>query len=139
MLVIENGEVAELSDGGLSAVGRVGAGRVATWEGMTIAAPVLKERRSLARAGVVSIALVVDGKGRALAAPSVHGRGVIADEADPTTFRFVAVEIAKALENTGASDDSALAEMARLVARRAIEAKTGRKPLCLVNVTRLPS
>jgi len=137
VLVIEDGEVAKVSSAGLTAVGRVGAGRVATWEGMTIAPPVLKERRSLARAGVVSIALVVDARGRALAPPSVHGRGVIADEADPTTFRFVALEIARALENTAPGDDGALGELARLVARRAIEAKTGRKPLCLVSVTRL--
>jgi ribonuclease J len=137
VLVIEDGEVAKVSDAGLSAIGRVGAGRVATWEGMTIVAPVLKERRSLARAGVLSIALVVDDAGRAVAPPSVQGRGVMADEADPVTFRFVALEIAKALENAAPRDDSALGELARLVARRAIEAKTGRKPLCLVNVTRV--
>jgi ribonuclease J len=137
VLVIENGDVAEVSPAGLRAVGRVGVGRVATWEGMTIAAPVLKERRSLARAGVVSIALVVDARGRALASPSVQGRGVIADEVDATTFRFVALEIAKALEDRASTDDAALGELARVVARRAIEAKTGRKPLCLVSVTRL--
>ena len=137
VLVIENGDVAEVNAAALTAVGRVTVGRVATWEGMTIAPPVLKERRSLARAGVVSIALVVDAGGRALAPPSVQGRGVIADETDQTTFRFVALEIARALENTAPGDDGALGEMARLVARRAVEAKTGRKPLCLVSVTRL--
>ncbi|HMJ54390.1 MAG TPA: ribonuclease J [Polyangiaceae bacterium] len=139
VLVIENGQVAEVSDTNLSPLGKVGTGRVATWEGMPISGSVLKERRSLARAGIVSIALVVDGKGQVLAPPSVQGRGVIADEADPATLRFVALEIAKALNNAASSDDGALAELARLVARRAIEGKTGRKPLCLVTVTRLAS
>jgi ribonuclease J len=137
VLVIENGEVAEVSDTGLSPEGKVAAGRVATWEGLPIAGSVLKERRSLARAGIVSIALVIDGKGRLLAPPSVQGRGVIADEADPTALRFVALEIAKALDNAGPRDDGATSELARLAARRAIEAKTGKKPLCLVSVTRL--
>jgi ribonuclease J len=138
-LVIENGDVAELTETGLSTVGRVGVGRVATWEGMPIANAVLKERRSLARAGVISITIVIDDRGRTLAPPSVQARGVLADEGDPATLRFVALEVAKALENTGRSDDKALAELARLTARRVIEGETGRKPLCLVHVTRVDS
>jgi ribonuclease J len=137
VLVIENGDVAHVSDTGLSRAGKVGTGRVATWEGMPIATSVLKERRSLARAGIVSIALVIDAKGKTLAPPSVQARGVIANEAEPATLRFVALEIARALENGAPRDDSAVAELARLAARRAIEAETGKKPLCLVTVTRL--
>jgi ribonuclease J len=137
VLVIENGEVAAVGDAGLSPAGKVAAGRVATWEGMPIASSVLKERRSLGRAGVISIALVVDRKGQVMAPPSVQARGVIADEAQPNTLRFAALEIAKALENASSADDGTMAELARLAARRAIETKTGKKPLCLVNVTRL--
>ncbi|HMI86438.1 MAG TPA: ribonuclease J [Polyangiaceae bacterium] len=137
VLVIENGDVAEVSDARLSPAGKIGVGRVATWEGMPIASSVLKERRSLARAGIVSIGLVVDANGRVLAPPSVQARGVMADEAEPATLRFLALEIARALENGSARDDGATGELARLAARRAIEGKTGKKPLCLVNVTRL--
>jgi ribonuclease J len=104
---------------------------------MPIAGSVLKERRSLARAGIVSIALVVNGKGKVLAPPSVQSRGVMAEEGEPGTLRFVALEIAKALENGAPADEGAAGEVARLAARRAIEAKTGKKPLCLVSVTRL--
>ena len=137
VLVIENGNVAEVSDTALAPVGSIGVGRVATWEGMPIAASVLRERRSLARGGVLSIALVVDGKGRVLSPPSVQARGVIAEEGEPGTLRFVALEIAKALENAAPSEEAAIGDVARLAARRAIEAKTGKKPLCLVGVTRL--
>jgi len=137
VLVIENGDVAEVSETALSQSGTIDAGRVATWEGMPIAGSVIKERRSLARAGVVSIALVVDRKGKVMSAPSVQSRGVMADEGEPGTLRFVALEIAKALDNGAPKDDGALGEVARLAARRAIEAKTGKKPLCMVSVTRL--
>jgi ribonuclease J len=137
VLVIENGNVAEIGEAALSPAGTIDAGRVATWEGMPIAGSVLKERRSLARAGIVSFALVVNGKGKVLAPPSVQSRGVMADEGEPGTLRFVAVEIAKALDNGAPADDGAAGEVARLAARRAIEAKTGKKPLCLVSVTRL--
>jgi ribonuclease J len=137
VLVIENGTVAEVNGAGVTPAGVIGTGRVATWDGMPIATSVLKERRSLGRAGVVSIALAVDDRGNVLAPPSVQARGVIADEAEPATLRFVALEIARALENAHSRDDGALAELARLTARRAIEGKTGKKPLCLVNVTRL--
>jgi ribonuclease J len=137
VLVVENGDVARIADGGIDRAGRVAVGRVPTWEGMPIASSVIKERRSLARGGVLSIALVVDGKGVAVAPPHVQARGVIADEATPGTLRFVALDIARALDGSQSSEDSSIAEIARLAARRAIEAKTGKKPLCLVSVTRL--
>jgi ribonuclease J len=137
VLVIENGDVALLGAAGLTPGGRVTAGRVATWDGAPIAESVLKERRSLARAGVLSIALVVDGDGRALGPPSVQSRGVLAEEGEAGTLRFVALEVARALENSAPPTDSAIAELARLAARRAVETKTGRKPLCLVSVARI--
>ncbi|MET0591994.1 MAG: ribonuclease J [Polyangiaceae bacterium] len=137
VLVIENGDVARIEESGVAQRGKVSVGRVPTWEGMPIAPSVIKERRSLARGGVVSIAIVVDKKGHAAAPPHVQARGVIADEAVPGTLRFVALEIAKAIDGAGSSEDSSIAEIARLTARRAIEAKTGKKPLCLVSVTRL--
>jgi ribonuclease J len=137
VLVIENGDVARIGDDGVGRAGRVAVGRVPTWEGLPIASSVIKERRSLARGGVLSIAIVVDAKGATVAPPHVQARGVLADEAVPGTLRFVALDIAKALDGAQSSDDSSVAEIARLAARRAIEAKTGKKPLCLVSVTRL--
>jgi hypothetical protein len=65
-------------------------------------------------------------------------RGVLEGEEDASTVRFVAVEIAKALENGSTGrDDATLGDLARLAARRAIETKTGKKPVCLVSVTRV--
>src|SRR5262249_12024793 len=52
-------------------------------------------------------------------------------------LRFVALEIARAVESASSRDDAALVDVAQLAARRAVEAKTGRKPVGLVTLTRL--
>src|SRR5204862_3075313 len=52
VLVVENGDVAEVESRAVRAQGHVITGRVATWQGLPIADEVLRERRSLARAGV---------------------------------------------------------------------------------------
>jgi ribonuclease J len=138
VLVIENGDVAEISGDSVQTSGRVSVGRVATWQGLPISDGMLRERRSLARAGALSIGLAIDSKGRLASPPSILARGVLEGEEDGRVLRFVAVEIAKALDNgNGGRDDTALAELARLTARRAVETKTGKKPVCLVNVIRV--
>jgi len=140
-LVLENGEVARIDQEGIHRAGRVAAGRVATWNGLTITDGVLKNRRALARSGALSLSLVVDRKGRLAGQPVVRARGVLEGEAegdDAPALRFIALEIARALDAPDAPrDDGTLAEMARLVARRAVEARTGRKPLCWVSVIRI--
>jgi len=137
ILVLENGDVGELRERGLAITGRVDVGRVATWQGIDIPGPVLRERRSLARSGVVTVQLVLDARGRLVGAPSVRARGVLAGEDDAGTLRFVAVEIAKAVGTAEGQDERSVVDLARLGARRAIEAKTGKKPVCLVHVSRI--
>jgi ribonuclease J len=81
---------------------------------------------------------VLDASGRLVGPPSVVARGVLGGEEDTAALRFVAVEIAKALDSGAAGrDDTTLGENARLAARRAIEAKIGKKPICLVSVVRV--
>jgi ribonuclease J len=138
VLVLEDGDVGLVSDQGLSRGDRVPAGRVATWNGDDVPENVLEERRSLARGGSLFVSLVVDARGRLAAPPIVVGRGIAGDDQEPSAFRFVAVKVAKACAECAASaSDDAIAEVARLTARRAIEAKTGKKPVTLVSVTRV--
>jgi ribonuclease J len=138
VLVIENGDVARADSAGLGRAGRVPVGRIATWRGEPISESALRDRRLLARAGVLSVVLGLDAKGRLQGRPSVQGRGVDLGNDDAGTLRFVALEIAKALENApSARDDEAISEVARLAARRAVEVRTGRKPVCLVVVVRI--
>jgi ribonuclease J len=137
VMVIENGDVAKVG-GGLGPGGHVGVGRVATWEGEEIGESVLRNRRLLARGGALSVGLALDAQGRLAAPPAVQARGVVRGDEDPRTLRFVALEIAKALENSSdVRDDETIAEIARLAARRAVEGRTGRKPVCLVTVIRV--
>jgi len=137
VMVIENGDVAKLG-GGLGPGGHVGVGRVATWEGAEIGESVLRNRRLLARGGALSVGLALDAQRRLAAPPAVQARGVVRGDEDPSTLRFVALEIARALESSpDVRDDETIAEIARLAARRAVEARTGRKPVCLVVVMRV--
>jgi ribonuclease J len=137
VVVVENGQVARV-DAELEIIGRVPTGRVATWQRETIPEGVLRERRWLARGGALSVSIAVDDDGRVVSRPSVVARGVMLGEDPPSTLRFVAVEVAKALEGApSARDEDAIAEVARLAARRAIDSRTGRKPVCLVTVLRV--
>jgi ribonuclease J len=137
VLVLENGDVAEAGASGLGLCGHVTAGRVATWQGLPIPEVVLRERRALGRAGALAVSIVVDHSGILLAPPALGGRGVVEGEEEPNGLRFVALEIAKAVEAAESRDDASLRESVRLAARRAVEARTGRKPICLVNLTRV--
>src|SRR5262249_55748891 len=138
VMVIENGDVATVNPERVAPGGRVPVGRVATWEGAMIGEAVLRDRRLLARGGALSIGLAFDSRGRLAGKPSIQARGVSLGDDEASTLRFVALEIAKALEDApGTRDDDANAEIARLAARRAVEARTGRKPVCLVTVVRV--
>jgi ribonuclease J len=137
VLVLENGDMAEVGEGRLSPCGRFTAGRVATWHGLEIADSILRERRGLARSGTLTISIVLDRLGRLAAPPAVASRGVIDGELEPGGLRFVALEVATAVEAAGAKDEAGLADIVRLIARRAVEARTGRKPICLVNISKL--
>jgi ribonuclease J len=138
VVVIENGEVASIDAERTRAMGRVPVGRVATWEGSPIGEPVLRDRRLLARGGALTIGLALDSKRRLAGKPAIQSRGVALGDDEASTLRFVALEIAKALDDApGARDDDAIAEIARLAARRAVEARTGRKPVCLVTIVRV--
>jgi mRNA degradation ribonuclease J1/J2 len=114
---------------------------VATYHGIELPESVLRERRALARAGAVHVGIVVDPRGCLAAAPAVWASGVLADEQEPHALRFVAVEVAKALEarpwGRGTPSDDAVADAARLAARRAVEGRTGRKPVAWATVIRL--
>jgi ribonuclease J len=138
VMVLENGDVAVVTDQGLSRGEHVPAGRVATWNGEDVPETVLHERRSLARGGSLFVSIVVDSRGRLAAAPVVVGRGITGEDQDASAFRFVAVEVAKACAAYAKnSSDEALADTARLAARRAVETRTGKKPVTLVAITRV--
>src|SRR5262249_19564154 len=96
VIVIEDGEVATVGETGTARAGRVPVGRIATWEGTIIGEPVLRDRRLLARGGALTIGLALDSRGRLAARPSIQARDVVLGDDEPSTLRFVALEVAKA-------------------------------------------
>jgi len=139
VLVAENGEVVELSAGAAPAkVGRAPSGKVATFGGEELGDDVLRERAQLGRGGVAFVSLVLGRKGELAATPVLQSRGVL-EPSFAGVARKVGLAVARAVEDADArtrADDGAVAEVARLAARRAIESHTGRRPLVVVSVSR---
>lgn len=79
MVIINNGDVVEVSEAGIRVSGKVSAGLelVDTSRTGIVKDNVLKERQRLAEDGIITVATVVDRSGRLLARPEVHCRGVV--------------------------------------------------------------
>jgi len=79
MVIIDNGDVVELTTASIRIGGKVPAG-IELVDGSrsgVVNAQVLKERQRLAEEGVVTVAAVIDWQGRLLAQPDIHLRGVV--------------------------------------------------------------
>lgn len=79
MVVIDNGDVVELTDSSIRIGGKVPSGieLVDASRSGVVNAQVLKERQQLAEDGVVTVAAVVDWQGQLLSRPEIHLRGVV--------------------------------------------------------------
>ncbi len=141
VLAVENGQTVVVDDRGLTAGERVAVGRVATWGGRTVPEAALRERQSIARAGVVHVTLVVDKKGALVAPPAIAARGLFDAEGADEALRKVALEVQQSVDRGRAPRervwDATLEDAARLAARRAVERFTGKKPVAVVTVVRL--
>jgi ribonuclease J len=140
VLVAENGDVVEIgTQSPLTRTARVTVGRVAVAEGEEISERILEERAQVGRTGFVVVSLVVDRQGTIAAPPRMASRGVL-EEFTTEIVQKASRAIARAIADSGSrvrSNDDELAEVARLSARRLIEAETGMRPLVLVTVTRV--
>jgi ribonuclease J len=139
-LVIENGEIAELDEASPPRrAGKTRVGKVATWDGAPLADEVLRERAQLGRGGVATVAVVLDRTGELPAPPSITAMGVLG-ELDVDVLRSAEKAVARELAATSHDvrrRDDRVTEVARLAARRTIEAEIGQRPVVLVHVTRL--
>jgi ribonuclease J len=139
VLVAENGDLVELGAAWPPRViGRAPVGRVCTQAAQPLADEVLRERARIGRGGMVVVALVLDAAGAARAAPRLVSRGVI-DPGDEETERAAERAVASALEELPAREgrsEEEICEVARLAARRTIEARTGRRAVVAVVVSR---
>jgi ribonuclease J len=132
--VPENGQMFRLAPGRPELIDEVPAGRifmdgrvlVAEGEGLT------KDRRAMAFAGLLVVALVVDHKGRIAAPPTVLGEGM----PEPVE-EAVLKAVEETLDKNKRSDPDDLAENVRRAARRAAHDAWGKKPITRVLVSEL--
>ncbi len=134
VLVCEDGDVLELTDAGLKAVGRVPAGYLYV-DGIVgdVGQGVLRDRRVLAEEGVVVVVVTVDiGSGKVLTGPEIITRGwVYAPEAedllDEACDRVAAV-VEQSLA-AGVRDVDSLERDVRRAAGKFVHERTKRRPM----------
>ena len=110
-LVIENGQVAGLSEGRLQRCQDVRAGRVAIDRGLeTLSSGVLRQRAALGRAGIAQLCVVLDGEG-ALRSP-----------ARLSTFGVAAFDAPEASEQLAREAEQLLLKQSKIWLRRGRDA-----------------
>ncbi|HEY9802512.1 MAG TPA: ribonuclease J [Leptolyngbyaceae cyanobacterium] len=79
MVIIQNGDVIELTENSIAVAGKVPSGieLVDTTSSGMVSAKVLQERQRMAEEGIVTIAAAIDWQGKLLAKPEIHLRGVV--------------------------------------------------------------
>ncbi len=134
VLVCEDGDVLELNDDGLQAVGRVPAGYLYV-DGIVgdVGQGVLRDRKVLAEEGVVVVVVTVDiGTGKVLVGPEIITRGwVYAPEAEDLLDEAcdrVAAAVESALSN-GVRDVESLERDVRRAAGKFVNERTKRRPM----------
>jgi ribonuclease J len=136
-LVVENGQSVLLEDGRLRASDVVPHGRVnVALGGEPLAIETRARRADLGRNGIVFVSLAVSSKRQLVSGPRVVSLGVPLVDQDESAVRSVALEVARAFEQTPSlsPQSAALAEELRRAARRALYDLVGFRPLVEVSV-----
>jgi ribonuclease J len=100
MVVIQNGDIVELSPDSIKIAGQVPSGiELMDNSAGILRANVLAERQRLAEDGMVTIAAVISNQGKLVAAPQVHLRGVVTTVPMPKWESWVSGTLELALSN----------------------------------------
>ena len=134
-LVPANGQLYRLAPGPAELIDEVPSGRI-HMDGRVLVAEgegLAKARRAMAYAGLISITLVLDSKGRPAAA------AILAEGMPEPVREAVQVVVDEALRryNPKSTDSEALREALRRAARRAAQDAWGKKPVTRVTVVEL--
>ena len=139
-VVAPNGTLVRLAPGPATIVDHVPVGRLAR-DGdvlVPVDADSIRERRKLLQSGSAAVSLVLDAKGKTLAAPKVSLRGLEDEEGELTAEAIAALKEALAdLSNAERRDDGRIEGAARQAVRRVVRAHTGKKPLTDVHIVRI--
>ena len=140
-IVVENGHLIRLAPGRAALIDEVPAGRIHL-DGRVLVeegAGLSRNRRALANAGIIAITLIVDGKGRPAAEPSIIIDGI--PEPVHAAIRNAADEALRRYSSNGRGpkrgDEKDMKETVRRAARRAAADAWGKKPITRVEVVEI--
>jgi ribonuclease J len=143
VLVLENGDCAEIDRDCLRKSGSAHAARIHVFAGRPVSDRVLRDRVQLAAHGVAYVVVPVDGRGRPAGRVTVDARGVVDESDGPRALELARQEavhaIARVSESTleGPLDVQALTEAVRLAVRSAFYRALGFKPLTVAITVRV--
>lgn len=142
VLVIENGEVADVDRDGPRKAGVARVGKIAVQVNEELAEVVLRDRRIMGELGVAVASVTVDDGGRPMGDALVVTRGVLEEIARPEALAEARSEVKTALAehpwSVARPNDDEIREVARLAVRRALARHVGFKPVALAIVHRPP-
>lgn len=134
-LVIENGDVAELSDDGLHIVDHVSVGKVfVDGKGVgDVGDLVLKDRRHLSRDGMIIVIVIIDmDKGKVTYGPDLITRGLTFEEEQTSLLEAAKVGVCDVLDKLTPEELKDIAEVTedvRISLRRFFNRRLKRKPV----------
>ena len=101
MVIIQNGDVVEVSEEAIRVSGKVPAGieLVDTSGCGMVSGQVLQERQKMAEEGIITIATAIDWNGKLLTKPEIHVRGVVTSMERSLLQRWVQERIEEVLSS----------------------------------------
>jgi ribonuclease J len=99
MVVIDNGDVIELTTDSIAIAGQVPSGIELVDRAGIVHDHVMRERQQLAEDGVVTVAAAVDWSGKLMAQPAIHYRGVVTSVELSLLDRLIARTVEKILSD----------------------------------------
>jgi ribonuclease J len=137
-IVQKNGDLIRLAPNGPEKLGEEKVGRLVLDGDIILRADgaTMNERRRLALAGLISVALTVDGKDRLQGDVAIDIQGIPVEE-DRQAFLADAAEAAAEAVAKGAGSEDKLREAVRLAVRRSATDWTGKKPVVSVLIVRI--
>jgi ribonuclease J len=136
-IVQKNGDLIRLAPNGPEKIGEEKVGRLVLDGDVILHADggTMNERRRLALAGLISVAVTLDGDDRLQGAVAIDMQGIPVEE-DRDTFLREAGEAAAEAVAKGAGNEDKLREAIRLAVRRCATDWTGKKPVVSVLLVR---
>ena len=134
-LIAETGDIIEIGPASVRLAGRAPAGRIHVDADLeTVDEDILSARRRLSADGIVVPILVLDRRGDLASSPAIVSRGFGPLDADNGLLRELSGVVSRTVREAGpeaASDRALIKSRVQEELRRALSARTGRRPMIL--------